>query len=193
MIYLQLFLSFLKVGAFSFGGGYAALPLIQGEVIHKYHWLSTGQFMDLITISQMTPGPIAINSATFVGMQLAGLPGALTATAGCIFPSCILVTFLAWLYLRYKNGNLMTGVLQTLRPAVIALIAAAGVDIFISAVFITIPKTASTILKTVNIAQLLFFVIAFLLLRKTKWNPVLIMVGCGVCAALLECLNFLIV
>ena len=87
----------------------------------------------------------------------------------------------------------MTGVLQTLRPAVIALIAAAGVDIFISAVFITIPKTASTILKTVNIAQLLFFVIAFLLLRKTKWNPVLIMVGCGVCAALLECLNFLIV
>ena len=193
MIYLQLFLSFLIVGAFSFGGGYAALPLIQGEVIHKYHWLSTGQFMDLITISQMTPGPIAINSATFVGMQLAGLPGALTATAGCIFPSCILVTFLAWLYLRYKNGNLMTGVLQTLRPAVIALIAAAGVDIFISAVFITIPKTASTILKTVNIAQLLFFVIAFLLLRKTKWNPVLIMVGCGVCAALLECLNFLIV
>ena len=193
MIYLQLFLSFLKVGAFSFGGGYAALPLIQGEVIHKYHWLSTGQFMDLITISQMTPGPIAINSATFVGMQLAGLPGALAATAGCIFPSCILVTFLAWLYLRYKNGNLMTGVLQTLRPAVIALIAAAGVDIFISAVFITIPKTASTILKTVNIAQLLFFVIAFLLLRKTKWNPVLIMVGCGVCAALLECLNFLIV
>ena len=149
--------------------------------------------MDLITISQMTPGPIAINSATFVGMQLAGLPGALAATAGCIFPSCILVTFLAWLYLRYKNGNLMTGVLQTLRPAVVALIAAAGVDIFISAVFITIPKTASTILKTVNIAQLLFFVIAFLLLRKTKWNPVLIMVGCGVCAALLECLNFFIV
>ena len=193
MIYLQLFLSFLKVGAFSFGGGYAALPLIRGEIIHKYHWLSTGQFMDLITISQMTPGPIAINSATFVGMQLAGLPGALAATAGCIFPSCILVTFLAWLYLRYKNGNLMTGVLQTLRPAVVALIAAAGVDIFVSAVFVTIPKTASGILKTVNIAQLLFFIIAFILIRKTKWNPVLIMVGCGVCATLLECLNFLIV
>lgn len=210
MIYLQLFLSFLKVGAFSFGGGYAALPLIQGEVIHKYHWLSTGQFMDLITISQMTPGPIAVNSATFVGMQLAGLPGALAATAGCIFPSCILVTFLAWLYLRYKNGNLMNGVLQTLRPAVVALIAAAGVDIFVSAVFVAtqgnmdftlsgsalsldaLQKTASSILKTVNIVQLLFFVIAFLLIRKTKWNPVLIMVGCGVCAALLECVKFFI-
>lgn len=186
MIYLQLFLSFLKVGAFSFGGGYAALPLIQGEVIHKYHWLSQTQFMDLITISQMTPGPIAINSATFVGMQLAGFPGALAATAGCILPSCILVTFLAWLYLRYKNGNLMNGILQTLRPAVIALIAAAGVDIFISAVFVTTKiGTASSILKTVDISQLLFFLVAFLLLRKTKWNPVFIMIGCGVCAVLL--------
>ena len=186
MIYLQLFLSFLKVGAFSFGGGYAALPLIQGEVIQKYHWLSGTQFMDLITISQMTPGPIAINSATFVGMQLAGFPGALAATAGCILPSCILVTFLAWLYLRYKNGNLMNGILQTLRPAVIALIAAAGVDIFISAVFVTTKiKTASSILKTVDIPQLLLFIIAFLLLRKTKWNPVFIMIGCGICAVLL--------
>lgn len=186
MIYLQLFLSFLKIGAFSFGGGYAALPLIQGEVIHKYHWLSRTQFMDLITISQMTPGPIAINSATFVGMQLAGFPGALAATAGCVLPSCILVTFLAWLYLRYKNGNLMNGILQTLRPAVIALIAAAGVDIFISAVFITTKiKTASSILKTVDIPQLLLFIIAFLLLRKTKWNPVFIMIGCGICAVLL--------
>lgn len=186
MIYLQLFLSFLKVGAFSFGGGYAALPLIQGEVIQKYHWLSQTQFMDLITISQMTPGPIAINSATFVGMQLAGFPGALAATAGCILPSCILVTFLAWLYLRYKNGNLMNGILQTLRPAVIALIAAAGVDIFISAVFVTTKiGTASSILKTVDISQLLFFLVAFLLLRKTKWNPVFIMIGCGVCAVLL--------
>lgn len=201
MIYLQLFFSFLKVGAFSFGGGYAALPLIQGEVIHKYQWLSTRQFMDLITISQMTPGPIAVNAATFVGMQLAGLPGAIAATAGCILPACILVTLLTRLYLKYKNGNLMNGILQTLRPAVVALIAAAGVDIFTSAVFFAaqssrrsslhlsvaaIQKTASSILKTVNLAQLLFFVIALILLRKTRWNPVLIMLGCGICAVLLE-------
>lgn len=192
MIYLQLFLSFLKVGAFSFGGGYAALPLIQGEVIHKYHWLSTGQFMDLITISQMTPGPIAVNSATFVGMQLAGLPGALAATAGCIFPSCILVTFLAWLYLRYKNGNLMNGILQPLRPTVVALIAAAGVDIFVSSVFVATQGNMDFTLSGSALSQLLFFVIAFILIRKTKWNPILIMVGCGVCAALLECINLFI-
>ena len=82
MIYLQLFLSFLQVGMFSFGGGYAALPLIQGQVVKTHSWLSMSEFTDLITISQMTPGPIAVNSATFVGEKIAGIPGALCATAG---------------------------------------------------------------------------------------------------------------
>ena len=87
MIYLQLFLSFLQVGMFSFGGGYAALPLIQGQVVKTHSWLSMSEFTDLITISQMTPGPIAVNSATFVGEKIAGIPGALCATAGYILPS----------------------------------------------------------------------------------------------------------
>ena len=90
MIYLQLFLSFLKVGAFSFGGGYAALPLIQDEIVTNHQWLSQQEFTDLITISQMTPGPIAINSATFVGNQIAGIPGGIVATLGSVFPSIIL-------------------------------------------------------------------------------------------------------
>lgn len=81
MIYLQLFLSFLQVGMFSFGGGYAALPLIQGQVVKTHSWLSMSEFTDLITISQMTPGPIAVNSATFVGEKIAGIPGAFCATA----------------------------------------------------------------------------------------------------------------
>ena len=80
MIYLQLFLSFLQIGLFSFGGGYAAMPLIQGQVVDAHGWLSMSEFTDLITISQMTPGPIAINAATFVGIKIAGLPGALAAT-----------------------------------------------------------------------------------------------------------------
>ena len=80
MIYLQLFLSFLQIGMFSFGGGYAAMPLIQGQVVTAHHWLSMEEFTDLITISQMTPGPIAINSATFVGTKIAGTGGALAAT-----------------------------------------------------------------------------------------------------------------
>ena len=76
MIYIQLFFSFLQVGLFSFGGGYAAMPLIQGQVVTMHQWLSMSEFTDLITISQMTPGPIAVNSATFVGIKVAGLPGA---------------------------------------------------------------------------------------------------------------------
>ncbi len=75
MIYIKLFLSFLQIGAFSIGGGYAALPLIQSQVVHIQHWLSAGEFTDLVTISQMTPGPIAINAATFVGLRLGGLLG----------------------------------------------------------------------------------------------------------------------
>ena len=80
------FFSFLQVGMFSFGGGYAAMPLIQGQVVTGHHWLSMSEFTDLITISQMTPGPIAVNSATFVGIKIAGIPGALAATFGCILP-----------------------------------------------------------------------------------------------------------
>lgn len=94
MIYLELFLSFLQIGLFSFGGGYAAMPLIQGQVVNGHHWLSMTEFTDLITISQMTPGPIAVNSATFVGIRIAGIPGALVATLGCILPSCLIVTLL---------------------------------------------------------------------------------------------------
>ena len=127
MIYLQLFLSFLKIGLFSFGGGYAALPLIQGQVVTAHGWLSTGEFTDLITISQMTPGPIAVNSATFVGIKIAGLFGAFVATLGCITPSCIIVTLLAWLYMKYRNLSAMQQILTSLRPAVVAMIASAGI------------------------------------------------------------------
>ena len=100
MIYLQLFLSFLQIGALSFGGGYAAMPLIQAQIVTEHQWLSMSEFTDLVTIAEMTPGPIAVNSATFVGTKIAGVPGALVATAGCILPACILVTLIAKLYLK---------------------------------------------------------------------------------------------
>ena len=105
MIYLRLFMSFLQIGLFSFGGGYAALPLIQEQIVELHGWLSQSEFTDLITISQMTPGPIAVNAATFVGIRVAGIPGAVTATLGCIFPSCVIVSILAFLYLKYKKNR----------------------------------------------------------------------------------------
>ena len=111
MMYIQLFLSFFQISLFSFGGGYAALPLIQGQVVNVHHWLSMTEFTDLITISQMTPGPIAINAATFVGMKLTGMPGAVVATLGYITPSCIIVTIIAKLYLKYREMDMLQGIL----------------------------------------------------------------------------------
>ena len=94
MIYLQLFWSFLQIGLFSVGGGYAAMPLIQAQTVQLHGWLTMNEFTDLVTIAEMTPGPIAVNSATFVGIRIAGLPGALVATLGCIFPSLFIVSLL---------------------------------------------------------------------------------------------------
>ena len=125
MIYWQLFLSFLQIGMFSFGGGYAALPLIQEQVVTQHGWLSRSEFTDLITISQMTPGPIAVNSATFVGIRLAGFLGA-RRRHWLYLPSCILVTVLSYLYLKYRKMSMLQGVLETLRPAVVSMIAAAA-------------------------------------------------------------------
>ena len=166
MIYLQLFLSFLQIGAFSFGGGYAAMPLIQNQVVQLHSWLSQSEFTDLITISQMTPGPIAINSATFVGTRIAGIPGALAATAGCVLPSCILVTLLAKIYLKYRNLSLLQGVLKSLRPAVIAMIAAAGVTILVNAFWgeSIASLTASQLLPDISIQAVGIFTGSLILL-----------------------------
>lgn len=177
MIYLQLFLSFLQIGLFSFGGGYAAMPLIQGQVVTLHGWLTMSEFTDLITISQMTPGPIAVNSATFVGLKIAGIPGAVVATAGCILPSCIIVTILAKLYLKYRKMELLQGVLKSLRPAVVAMIASSGILILKNAFW----GNGETISLTGTAwSMVVIFGSCVLLLRKTKMNPILVMVLAGV-------------
>ena len=176
MIYVQLFLSFLQIGMFSFGGGYAAMPLIQGQVVTGHGWLTMSEFADLITISQMTPGPIAVNSASFVGLKIAGIPGAIVATAGCILPSCIIVTILAKLYLKYRTMDLLQGVLKSLRPAVVAMIASAGILIIKNAFW----GSGETISLTgTEWSMVVIFGICVLLLRKTKMNPIWVMVLAG--------------
>ena len=174
---IKLFWAFFQIGLFSIGGGYAAIPLIESQVIDSYHWMTAKEFTDLITISQMTPGPIAINSATFVGTKIAGIPGAVVSTLGCILPSCILVTLLAWLYLKYQKMDLLQGVLQSLRPAVVAMIASAGVSILVSAFWNGADVIALADTRWVMVG---IFVICLILLRKTKWNPVLVMALAGV-------------
>ncbi len=172
---LQLFWSFLQVGMFSIGGGYAAMPLIQNEVVVNHGWLTMSEFTDLITIAEMTPGPIAVNSATFVGIRIAGLPGAIAATVGCIFPSMILVSLLSFIYYHYKSVSTLQSVLASLRPAVVALIAAAGLSIWQTSVF----QNGDVALANINWIGMVSFVASFFALRKLKWNPIAVMLACG--------------
>ena len=180
MIYLELFFSFLKIGLFSFGGGYAAMPLIRDQVVTSHQWLSMPEFTDLGTISQMTPGPIAINSATFVGIKIAGIPGAVVATFGCILPSCVIVMLIARLYLKYRSMDMLQGVLASLRPAVVAMIASAGVSILITALWGSIELIS---LSGTDWIMAVLFIICIVLLKKFQINPIAVMVFAGVAKA----------
>lgn len=179
MIYLELFWSFVQIGLFSFGGGYAALPLIQAQVIDQHGWLTMVEFTDILTISQMTPGPIAINASTFVGMQVGGILGAVVATLGCVLPSCIIVLVLAFLYYKYRNLTFIQGALSGLRPAVVSLIASAGLGITCLALWGG-DTLWSFALAKVDWVAVGIFAVALFLLRKFKFNPIYVMLGAGV-------------
>lgn len=178
MIYMKLLWSFFQIGLFSFGGGMASLPLVQNQVVDVNHWMSMLEFTDLITIAQMTPGPIAINAATFVGVRIAGVLGAVIATIGCILPSCIIVFFLAFIYFKYKQAILVKGILSGLRPAVVALIASAGVTLTILAFYGEGGFTTN--IKSINFVAVILFALCLFLLRKFKINPIVVMLGSGV-------------
>ena len=185
-LYLQLFISFLQIGALSFGGGYAAMPLIQQQVVTRHGWLSLSEFTDLITISQMTPGPIAINSATFVGTRVGGFWGALCATTGCVLPSCLLVSLLAWAYLKYGHLSIIQDVLSSLRPAVIAMIASAGFSILISILWPQGLSSLAALAQNVNLRGFLIFLGALVLLIRLRMNPILVMVLSGAAEVLCQ-------
>ena len=153
------------------------MPLIQEQVVIQHSWLTMSSFSNLVTIAEMTPGPIAVNAATFVGTQLAGIPGAIVATLGCILPSCIFVTGLAYIYTKYRNLSVLQGTLASLRPAVVAMIAKAGVSILVSAFFIN--GVISFAPENISFRMVLYFAAALVMLRKFKMNPILVMVLCG--------------
>ncbi len=178
MILLKLFWSFFQVGLFSIGGGMASIPLIQNQVVNLNPWLTLKEFTDLITIAEMTPGPIAINAATFVGTRVAGIQGSLVATFGSVLPSCIIVSILAYVYFRFKNLDIIKGILSGLRPAVVALIASAGVSILVMAFWGD--KGPSTDIDSLNLISVFLFAGFLFILRKWKPSPILVMLGSGV-------------
>ncbi len=128
MIYLHLLLTFFKIGAFTFGGGYAMLPLIQEEVL-KNNWLPLQDIINFIAVSESTPGPFAINMATYVGMETAGFFGAVCSTLGVVIPSFIIITIIASFFEKFKENKTVEGLMTGLRPAVIGLMASAVVSV----------------------------------------------------------------
>ena len=183
MIYLELFWSFFQVGLFSIGGGYAAMPLIQDQVVDIHPWLTMTGFADIMAIAEMTPGPIALNAATFVGIRVAGQPGALIATIGCSFPSCVIVMTLAYVYYRFRGLSIVQGVLAGLRPAVIAMIASAGISLMILALYDQ--RTLPADLSSFDLMALVIFLAGFFVLRKWKPSPIKVMAGAAVAGVVL--------
>ncbi len=188
MIFLQLFYTFLKIGLFGFGGGYAMLSLIQGEVVTRHNWISSSEFTDIVAISQMTPGPIGINSATYIGYTAIvnagysheiGILGSILATFAVVLPSFILMLTISKFLLKYKKHPLVESVFKGLRPAVVGLLAAA-------ALLLMTPENFSS--PDTNLYQFIIsvtlFVAAFVGTRFYKVNPILMIVICGAVGAI---------
>ena len=189
MLFLQLFYTFFKIGLFGFGGGYAMLSMIQGEVVTRHGWISAQEFTDIIAISQMTPGPIGINSATFVGYSTlidAGYTpamavlGSATATFAVILPSFILMLIISRYFLKFQKHPVVMAVFSGLRPAVVGLLAAAALLLMNSENF----SSPTNDMRSFIISCLIFLVV-FIATRRFKISPILMIVISGIAGLLL--------
>jgi chromate transporter len=165
-ILAKLFYVFAKIGIFNFGGGYAILPLIEKEIIRNNGWMYPRDFVDIVALSQMTPGPISINSATFVGYRVAGFWGAVAGTIGIMIPAYFLVIFAARSISKYRDSRAMNSAFCGLRPAVIGLIGAA---------IISVSREAFVDIKSVIVAA-----VVAVMVFKTKLSPIAILVIAGI-------------
>lgn len=172
MILLKLFFAFLEIGALAFGGGYAALPLIEQVVVNRYHWLTLKEMTDVIAISQVTPGPISLNAATFVGTRVAGIPGALVATIAAVLPQTVFLLFLGWFMFYGGRITFIERALKGLRPGVAGLIATAALSMLTSSLIVS-----QSPLRPDWIAAVAF--VTTLFLRLLKKMDLLLLVGLG--------------
>ena len=174
----EIFFSFLKIGAFAFGGAYAVIPLVEEQTVTNMGWMTFKEFYDLVAIDELTPGPIIINSSTFIGMKLAGVPGAIAATLGCVIPGCIAALALISLYSRYKEIPMISEIIKVLKCMSVALIFSVLLKMFMKAVF---PEG----FERIDILTSAMIVASFYVLKKYKMNPLYVMLGCG-------CINMLV-
>lgn len=181
MIFLQLFYTFFKIGLFGFGGGYAMISMIQGEVVTRHKWISSNEFTDIIAISQMTPGPIGINSATYVGYSAVvnagyshavGILGSTIATVSVVLPSFILMVLISKFFLKYQKHPIIASVFEGLRPGVVGLLAAAALVLMNGENFGTYNWQILT--------SIILFAGTFIASYRYKVNPILLIVICGI-------------
>lgn len=182
---LELYLTFLKIGATAFGGGYAVLPLINEFIVEEKHWLTISEMTDVVSISNMTPGPIAINSATFVGAKVSGIIGSIIATLGVVTPSVIIMMFLGYLlFSTSKKFKLLDKMLIVLKPGIVGLIAVAAINMTKNSVFFS----ENFSFNNLNPISTITFIIGIVLYSKKFDLIKLILLG----AVLGICLSFLI-
>lgn len=174
---MKLIVEFFTIGLFSIGGGYAIIPLIQKRVVEELNWISQQTFTHIITISQMTPGPLAVNVSTFIGIQIAGIPGAVLATTGCVISGVSISVFMYAFFKKYGNSIYIFRIIKGLKAGSLGLIISAAVGIllltFTGAVKVSAIETMDWILAGI-------FCVSFLALRKWKLNPLLIIVFSGI-------------
>jgi chromate transporter len=160
MILLDIFITFFKIGLFSFGGGYAMLPLIQQEVTIAHTWVTTTEFIDIVAISQITPGPIAINSATYIGFKTAGILGSSVATIGVVMPSIIIMIIISKFFFKFKNNKYVEYAFLGLRPSTVGLVAAAAILVAYG--------------SFIDYKSVVIFALAFVASYKYKMDPILL-------------------
>ena len=172
-IYIKLILTYLKLGLFGFGGGYAMLSLIQQEVVQRHGWITLSEFTDIVAISQMTPGPIGINSATYIGYTITGgnVLGAAAATAAVVIPPYILMLYASHFVHRHQESPIIKGVFMGLRPVVVGLIASAALLLMNKENF------GSETVECVK--SILICVVTFFFAHFTKVHPILLIIVAG--------------
>ncbi|NLK21618.1 MAG: chromate transporter [Epulopiscium sp.] len=186
MIYLLLFLEFFKIGLFSIGGGLATLPFLH-QMVDKYNWITTYDLLNMIAVSESTPGPIGINTATFVGYKGGGILGSLVATLGIVAPSVIIIILIAHYYMRFSEHPYVRASLNGIRPAVVGLISAAGFEVAKLTLLNTEQlKVGSNLLKILNYKAIILFLIILYLIQKYKKHPILFIIISGFIGVLLR-------
>ena len=184
MIFIQLLCSFLMIGLFSFGGGYGMLSVIQGEVVTRHAWLTAAEFTDIVAVSQMTPGPIGFNSATYVGYtavynatgnEVMAVLGSFTASFAVMLPSIVLMLIVSRFFMKYSKHKNVENVFRLLRPAVVGLIASAALLLMTEENFGS--PTETPLQFGVSVA---LFVAAFVAMKFFKVSPILILLLAGV-------------